>query len=166
MATHGMPLGTLVHCIYASAATRDLDEAELVALLNHARAANARRGVTGMLVYSDGSFFQVIEGAQEVVEALLDRIALDPRHERLTRIIHEPIARRTFGEWTMGYARMTADDLRAVDGLNDFFERATCLAQIDGGRARKLLHGFAQGRWRTRRPSQAPRGAALTGAGG
>ena len=136
--------------IYASAAAKEFRPSDLPDILRVARETNGPLGVTGMLLYSDGSFFQVIEGDAGVVDALYTKIAADPRHEKVTQIIREPIRARQFDDWTMGYLKMTQQEIETIEGLNDFFGDATCLAQIDGGRARKLLRSFADGRWRSR----------------
>jgi len=139
---------SLIHCIYASAARHALDDAARRELLRVARTNNERLGVTGMLLYVENSFFQVLEGEPEVVDELFLRIAGDPRHGNVTEIIREPITRRAFPEWSMGYAAVSRADILATTGLNDFFAGASCLRNIDGGRAKKLLHAFACGRWR------------------
>jgi len=140
---------TLIHCIYTSAATADFSAAQLTELLHKARVANAAVGITGMLLYSEGNFFQVLEGQASDVDACYARINLDRRHTKLTRIIREIISHRSFGEWTMGFANPERDALRAIEGLNDFFEGQTCFEQLDPGRAKKLLAAFALGRWRS-----------------
>ncbi|MBK1715877.1 BLUF domain-containing protein [Rubrivivax gelatinosus] len=137
----------LTHCIYASAASTPLDSSALRELLETSRVHNARDGITGMLLHVDGSFFQVIEGPAAAVSALFDRIAADPRHRQVTRIIEEPIHRRSFDAWSMGYPSGD-EDLSELPGFNDFFGRSACLTRLDAGRARKLLAAFAAGRWR------------------
>lgn len=150
----------LSHVIYNSAATAPMDEQALVDLLEKSRNNNAAVGITGMLLYNDGSFFQVLEGPTEEVQRLAARIENDPRHDRMTVIIKEPIARRSFGAWTMGFAHVATSELREIEGMNDFFEGQRVLTEIDAGRARKLLSAFGQGRWRVRvanhRPAFAP----------
>ncbi|MEQ8496099.1 MAG: BLUF domain-containing protein, partial [Gammaproteobacteria bacterium] len=91
---------SLIHCIYASAATAPLDAAQRRELLRVARANNRRLGVTGILLYVDGSFFQVLEGEADVVDELFLRIAGDPRHANVTEIIRERIAQRAFPDWS------------------------------------------------------------------
>jgi Sensors of blue-light using FAD len=145
-----MTSGNLIHCIYASMAKTKFSEASLAEILALARTNNASLDVTGILLYSEGSFFQVIEGDARVVDTLFAKIAADPRHEKVTKIIREPISCRQFSDWTMGYLMITQGEIEAIDGLNDFFTNGSCLAQIDNGRARKLLHRFADGRWRSR----------------
>lgn len=143
-------MSQLIHLIYNSVA-REPDQPGLVRdILHVSRSYNAAAGITGMLLYMDGTFFQVLEGEEAAVDALAARIVADPRHERMTTIIREPIARRAFGEWTMGFAQISADDLEALDGANDFFGRGRVLEAVDAGRARKLLEAFKQGRWRVR----------------
>ncbi|MGE0313494.1 MAG: BLUF domain-containing protein [Lautropia sp.] len=138
----------LIHCIYASAARAGLGDTDLADLLRLAREKNQRLGLTGMLLYVQGSFFQVLEGPPDVVDALYDQIAADTRHDRVTRIIREPIPKRHFGVWTMGYSRLTQADLAGLAGTNDFFHGGSSLDRIDAGRAKKLLTAFQKGRWR------------------
>jgi len=141
----------LIHCIYASTAAAIFKESDIPALLTQARAGNAPRSVTGMLLYIDGGFFQVLEGESAVVDDLYHHIQRDTRHSRITLIIREPIAARDFSEWTMGF--QTLDPLEAGEliGENDFFSSASCVSQMDGGRAKKLLAAFRAGRWRSQR---------------
>ena len=115
-----------------------------------ARRNNAALGVTGMLLHDRGSFFQVLEGPAATVDALYARIAADARHAEIVRIIHEPVARRSFGQWSMGFVQADDELLRSVEGANDFFRGGTALSAIDSGRARKLLQAFGAGRWRRR----------------
>jgi hypothetical protein len=142
-------MANIIHCIYASKASPDFDERELPRLLEVARVNNAARGVTGMLLYIERNFFQVLEGEEAAVEAIFSRLAIDPRHDRVTRIIHEPIFERDFPDWTMGYARAGFAQVKQHVGENDFFTSATCLEELSAGRARKLLSAFRDGRWRS-----------------
>lgn len=138
----------LTHLIYASTSHRVLDKQELLVLLQKARAANARLGVTGLLLCEGHNFFQVLEGPESVVVPLFDKISADPRHRSIVRIVQEPIAERSFGDWTMSFSDITRDELRTIDGLNDFFEANSVFSALDSGRAKKLLTAFQGGRWR------------------
>ncbi len=139
---------SLIHCIYASAASHGLDETARRGLLRQARANNGRLGITGMLLDVDDSFFQVLEGEHEVVDELFLRIAGDPRHGNLNELIREPIGCRAFPDWAMGYAAVSRTEILATTGLDDFFGDASCLRDIDAAQARSLLRAFACGRWR------------------
>jgi hypothetical protein len=145
----------LIHCIYASAAIRDLDDGELRTLLGDARYRNIQAAVSGMLLYTAGSFFQVLEGEPEAVDATFARIAQDLRHQQVTVINREPIAGRSFGEWSMGFTSVSREQLGAMVGLNDFFGEGNCYSKLGDGRAKKILRAFAQGRWRAQLDSSA-----------
>lgn len=140
----------LTHLIYTSAAVPGLDTAELKTILQLARRNNAQRAVTGMLLYIAGSFFQVLEGDETTLTELFAIIAADRRHRNATKIIHEPIAQRAFGDWTMGFSALEPSELSGIEGFNDFFQEGGSLANLQSGRAKKLLSAFAQNRWRAR----------------
>ncbi|MEZ4333782.1 MAG: BLUF domain-containing protein [Myxococcota bacterium] len=141
---------TLIQCIYMSAAARPFDSEALTTLLARARARNAEAGLTGMLLYADGSFIQVLEGPEEAVDALYRRIEADPRHVEMTKLIREPIPERCFEDWSMGFLQATRDEIARIPGLNDFLRVTHASVEEQAGRARKLLAGFREGRWRKR----------------
>lgn len=139
----------LVHCIYCSAAVKpETTRADLDDLLAKARTKNASLDVTGMLLYQDGVFFQVLEGDRPVVEALYAKIEADGRHRRITRLIIESIEERTFAQWTMGFSAITSKELAEIPGLNDFFREGQSFFSLGEGRAKTLLRAFKDGRWR------------------
>ncbi|NOT25578.1 MAG: BLUF domain-containing protein [Acidobacteria bacterium] len=135
---------------YSSAAARPLSAADLLDLLTRARKHNEMHGITGMLLYVDGAFFQVLEGNKDVLRALYEKIDRDTRHSNVLKLIEEPIDHRAFADWSMGYARATRDTLSTIPGLNDFFARGSSLNELESGRAKVLLEAFREGRWRRR----------------
>jgi hypothetical protein len=142
-------LSTLIHSIYSSAAAGSFQEHEIPGLLERIRKANESIGVTGMLLYIEGSFFQVLEGDPVIIDALIGKIQSDTRHGHFTLIIREPIPARNFGEWTMGFETIGLAEAGKLLGENDFFKSASCVASLNAGRAKKLLSAFRGGRWRT-----------------
>lgn len=138
----------LIHCIYASAASREFTPEELEELLVVARKNNEALGVTGMLLYEKGSFFQILEGPAEAVEPLYAKIGADKRHASISKLILEPIEERDFPNWSMGHAAVPVRKLSEIDGLNDFFQSGKCFTDLDDGRAKNLLRTFKEGQWR------------------
>ena len=141
----------LIHVIYASTAKAGLVGLPLVDLLEKARVENRRLGLTGLLLHDDGSFFQVLEGQGPVVDAMYRKIVADPRHSQVTRIIREPIPRRFFDRWDMGFRDASGRELGGIPVMN------VCSAgtripdpELDAGRAMKLVSSFRNGRWRKR----------------
>ncbi len=146
----GTNVTDLFHLIYTSEAVRLFSPDDLLGLLKASRRNNRNLDVSGMLLHANGSFFQVLEGPEEAVVTLFQKISLDSRHAKATTIIQEPISRRFFANWTMGFTDVTPEELARIDGSNDFFDSASCFAGVDSGRAKKLLQAFRQGRWRTK----------------
>jgi hypothetical protein len=146
--------------IYASAARRNFGAEDLAELLRVARDNNAKLGLTGMLLYAEGSFFQVLEGPEAVLDPLYAKIEHDPRHTQMTLIIKEPISKRQFDDWTMGFYMMSSDELASLSGVNDFFGKHRAAVSLSAGRAKKLLAAFAEGRWRNKLSGSRPAMAA------
>lgn len=144
-------MDSLIHCIYSSTASGMFKEYEIPGLLAQIRRNNGALGVTGMLLYIEGGFFQVLEGEPAVIDALVSRIRTDTRHARITVIIREPIPERNFSEWTMGFEAIGLSEAGEMLGENDFFKSASCIDRLNPGRAKKLLSAFRGGRWRAER---------------
>jgi hypothetical protein len=140
----------LIQHIYVSAAAQSMGEDQLSSLLGRARETNERLGVTGMLLFTEGSFFQVLEGDRDTVERLYARIATDPRHCKVTKVVQETITERAFASWTMGFLQPSRAQLKSLLGRNDFFGTASCFHGLDDGRAKRLLEAFKDGGWRVR----------------
>ena len=113
---------TLVSLLYSSNATEPLDDAQLSELLAQSRESNARREVTGMLLYRGGRFIQVLEGPVDEVRSLAATIEADPRHTSMRVLIEEPIVRRVFGDWTMGFEPIAPLSAPVPDGFRSTFD--------------------------------------------
>ncbi len=100
--------------VYISFAAGGLREKELSEILEASRRNNQKRGITGLLLYAEGNIIQVLEGNQEEVEALYEKIGLDERHERITRLFAGHSETRLFSEWSMAYKRMSLSTIKEI----------------------------------------------------
>jgi hypothetical protein len=96
----------LVRLTYASRANDGVTPDALTAILKRSRANNLDCGVTGVLVFSDGIFLQVLEGGRNAVSALYNHIAQDKRHRDVVLLGYEEIDERRFSGWAMGQANL------------------------------------------------------------
>jgi hypothetical protein len=115
----------LVTVAYLSYATREMSDQDLKDLLVKARAKNRKDNITGMLLYRDKVFLQVLEGEQEIVEAMLKVICNDPRHHNVTVIYRTGIGQRAFADWQMGFNYVDEKVLREVEGYSNFLAKPT-----------------------------------------
>lgn len=99
---------TLLSIIYVSSAVRLFTDEELEDLLRAARDHNARHGISGLLLYGDGNFMQLLEGPEPVVAELYARIQRDPRHHMVITVQKETGLPREFADWSMAYRQVDA----------------------------------------------------------
>lgn len=105
--------------IYASHATRDWTEQELFDLLRTSRLRNSRLGITGLLVYAQRRFLQILEGDQSQVLSLYDTIKNHPGHKDAQLLLDDELDDRLFPEWSMGFERLDDDKLSSMTGYTD-----------------------------------------------
>jgi hypothetical protein len=130
-------MNSLIHLIYASDVSPKFQEHEIPDLLKVIRPSNARRGITGMLLFSGTSFLQVIEGDAAAVDDLFAHIALDPRHVKVKKVVRESIQGRLFGDWYMDFA--TVDPNSGVEPGSDTAPDHGSFTGISPVRAKRLF---------------------------
>ena len=136
----------LIHLVYVSKATRPMQDGDLVSLLEQCRRRNLRQDVTGMLLYADGSFLQVLEGRPADVEAIFASILRDTRNTDVFLIARDAILNRNFPGWSMGFANASGLSPEKLPGFSRFLElQADELPDADsGGIAMSLLSLFRE----------------------
>jgi Sensors of blue-light using FAD len=129
---------------YLSSASFPFSDGDLATLLMNSRANNGRAGVTGMLLYRDGQFLQVLEGAEQAVRERFARIEADPRHRDVHKLMEAAITERQFPTWNMGYRAVTDTLADVIPGYVDFFGGRSAHLDLTekSSRARLLLEWF------------------------
>ena len=84
---------------YVSTAAENLSLPEVEELLQTTTEKNNRNQITGILLFSNGNFFQVLEGEKKVVRNLFTVIQEDHRHYDLIPIFHKEIAEPSFNRY-------------------------------------------------------------------
>lgn len=107
------------YLIYISAAVKLMNEDELVEILTISRKNNQAKNITGMLLYGDGTFIQVIEGEEEELNKLYYKIKLDPRHKNLIKLTTGTLNKRNFSGWFMGFKAVNTEELKMLEGYID-----------------------------------------------
>ncbi len=89
--------------IYLSSATTKFTNEEILTLLNASRKKNEANEITGLLLYSDGNFLQIIEGKQKKIKALYAKINMDQRHRNIIKVFEGKVSHRIYPKWHMGF---------------------------------------------------------------
>jgi Sensors of blue-light using FAD len=132
--------------LYVSSATVPFSKQDLQELLLKSRRNNTALEVTGLLLFKDGNFMQVLEGDERNVNAVYQRILLDSRHAGTMILLKQHTAARDFAEWSMAFRDMNDPQVRATPGFNSFLNENPDDKALfrDPTRAQRLLQFFKQ----------------------
>ena len=124
--------------IYVSSATKYLNSEEIESFLLKTREKNAINGITGVLLYADGDFFQVIEGPKIKMINLFQNIQKDSRHRGILTMVNIEIEEKHFPNWNMGFYNSTYEKLSKINNYESIskqsisnFDDKKCLVLID-----------------------------------
>lgn len=128
---------------YVSSAIALFTARELRELLECCNENNRRQSITGMLLYKDGNFMQVLEGERPAVLALHAKISNDPRHRGLITLLQGEMPGRQFPDWSMGFRDLGAE-VDHPQGYSEFLNVPLTGKefQSDPSKAQKLLLAF------------------------
>ncbi len=101
---------------------------ELRAIVSAARSRNKEDNLTGALLFTGGTFAQILEGPREVVERTFDRVAMDRRHTDVTVLSFTPTPQRSFPDWPMGFCG------QPPLGSSELFEHLSDTSSVFGAR--------------------------------
>jgi hypothetical protein len=96
-------MSSIFHLVYISEASRDISYSDLRDILEVSRTNNIRDGITGLLVYRDGYFLQLLEGDEKTIKNLVNKIRFDVRNSSLRVLIETSGEERLFGDWSMAF---------------------------------------------------------------
>ena len=102
-------MAQLTQLVYVSRSTSKLKnftgavEPNAGKILIKSRVNNRISGLTGVLCFADGCFFQCLEGEEISINNLLLKLKKDTEHSDVTVIWRKPIKTRSFERWEMKY---------------------------------------------------------------
>lgn len=112
----------LFQLIYESTAARSITSDDLQAILDTSRAKNQTLDITGLLLFKDNRFMQVLEGSEDAVRSLYATIRADNRHTDVETLLTAPVRQRAFPDWAMSLEDLTALPDSSSEGLSDYFQ--------------------------------------------
>ncbi len=117
----GFALPALYNWVYCSRSAAGIDDAAVAGIIEASQRNNSRHGITGLLVFGSGIFFQWLEGPRDNIMHLRNAISTDARHDTIVTLSeNEEVRERLFPEWDMEL--VTDSDIRDV--LSDALESA------------------------------------------
>lgn len=134
----------MIRLSYLSSSRHDLAPAELEAILSVARRRNSADQITGMLMYHERSFLQVLEGPEDKVRACFERIQRDRRHFGLYAMQQSAATTRAFSNWSMGLANIETLPHFPPDTVRSLADIASRLQDVSGMNVRPSKLGVAE----------------------
>ena len=136
----------MIRLIYASNATREMSDDDLLFLLQQSRRRNERQDVTGMLLFVGSNFIQVLEGGEKDVEEIYEDILNDDRNTANIVMLKEEITERAFPDWSMGFRYISEKNRGEIEGYTEFLDRKFTPKEIAGmsNKAIRLLYFFKE----------------------
>ena len=126
-----MPLKRL---IYTSRIAPNLLLSDFFHIMDHAKAENQKRGISGLLIFSTRFFAQWLEGETSAIDRLYDSIAKDVRHSAVTVREQCPIIQNRWSAWGMNLGLLVHVDGLSESGdpsqMVDFEEEAKDLVKL------------------------------------
>ncbi|GAA3609320.1 BLUF domain-containing protein [Flavivirga amylovorans] len=104
-------------------------------LFSKAKKNNSKYNITGVLIYSNANFLQVLEGDRVSVDATFKRISLDRRHRNLFKVIDINTQQRIFEDYNFGFT--IVDNSKELGELNEYLE---WLRKADNKSANKVVN--------------------------
>jgi hypothetical protein len=124
----------LHHIVYGSSIKEPLGPDTLSGIIETSVRNNARDGITGVLLYHDQLFFQILEGERSCVERCFSRIVCDKRHFGVHLMWNDIAEERLFPEWAMGFAgpdQIDGFNNASFQHLGKFLGAQTAMAEAD-----------------------------------
>ena len=132
------------YLIYMSTSSKLLDSNELGQMLVESRNTYNKKGITGMMLYSNGSILQALEGEPEELEQMFKSIQADDKQKGVIKLKAGEESRRTFSDWSMGFKASCNDVVSRISGFVDPLRFDFLNSYNNGHPAVNLLRSFAQ----------------------
>lgn len=109
----------MYYLVYSSTATQPISHQNLADILQSSHRNNPALGVTGMLLYCQGKFIQVLEGRRDTLHELYLKIVKNPLHSNAHVLLEGRLQHRIFTSWTMGFKALDEAALLALSGFEN-----------------------------------------------
>lgn len=127
--------------VYTSTAKIPVDITVIRDILNISIRNNEESEITGILVYLDGTFLQVLEGPETLINETFDKIKCDARHHNVVVLSEEHIKEREFPKWHMAFRETNQGEAKGLTGYKNLDELKS-LCEVETGLAKSLVKSF------------------------
>ena len=128
--------------IYVSTAAKRMTKDNLQSILMESMRHNSDHNITGILLYDQGSFCQVLEGDKKDILSLFKKIKKDKRHFNVITISEKDIQYREFSAWSMRFINLDFYDREMIQGYQTISGNRMNWTDINASLAKNILMQF------------------------
>ncbi|WP_026837741.1 BLUF domain-containing protein [Gillisia sp. JM1] len=128
---------------YVSSANENLTETEIKKILDSSKKRNIDRGITGILLFLEGNFFQVLEGEMETLKALFQKIKYDFRHYNVMAIFEKEIDEANFEGYSADF--ITLNSQIQEEDFGRYLSQVETLNPSIQTSVKKIMNNFSEG---------------------
>jgi len=88
---------------YVSTADPSLSVETIHVLLQSAEKNNLKNQINGIFIFSEGNFFQILEGEESIIQYLFEKIKKDPRHYDIIKLLDKETSVHSFNNYKSSF---------------------------------------------------------------
>tara|TARA_B100000929_G_C15462091_1_gene404880 strand:- start:799 stop:1209 length:411 start_codon:yes stop_codon:yes gene_type:complete len=128
---------------YVSSVNPELTGDQIQEVLNFSKNWNNDHDITGILLYSEGNFFQVLEGEQKILQSLFSRIESDKRHCNIIKIFEKKVETSHYDNYECNF--ISLDTRFRPENFHIYLSQVDkCSPEIQSS-VRYILNKFSEG---------------------
>lgn len=108
--------------VFTSIATQKMTDEDLKIILYKMRPSNCTLNITGILLYLDPFFMQILEGEERCIDELFNVSLKHTIHHKVSLIYKNAIEKRSFAKWSMGCNKKSMSYFDDIQNLDAFYE--------------------------------------------
>jgi len=128
---------------YVSSVNHTLSNDQIQDVLDFSRNWNIEHNITGILLYSEGNFFQVLEGEKDLLQSLFSRINADERHRNLITLFQKEVSETQFDTYKSDF--ISLDSRFQGENIALYFSQIEKLNPKIQSSVRYILNKFTEG---------------------
>lgn len=130
--------------LYISTQTKKLKIKDVKEIVRKSQKKNKQHHVTGLLLYYEGSFCQIIEGPKKEIDVIFKRIMNDPNHRNIITLQDDMVENRAFKDWSMAFQNIQHEELdqKGVEAIKTYIIEKFNLNNRSNNFIPIMLHSF------------------------
>ena len=125
--------------MYSSLSDPTLTQEDIKQILDSARRYNEQHEITGLLLFQEGSFLQVLEGDRRQISLLFEKkLMRDPRHYSVSLFHDRPLVERQFRYWHLAFSDLDKQTAKLSLPYREFLRGERGLYELTSNTSRAL----------------------------